>query len=279
MSEVGIPYVLETPAGDLTFNPSAGANGYYLTDVTGMGAAVRSSSSPRPQADGAIVYDAFRGELAPVLQGYIKCAQPGDSEATALAARSALIDDLRAAVYSLMREDGLLRFTPSGESERQLMGVRQLERPDIAGNQGLVKQFSIMLITGDPIAYAAGTASTVQRTNTGTVAAVNSGNVPTLPVIRVEGPWTSSSSIVVTNTTTGLSWTVTGTSASDGDYIEADHKAETLVNASGASYLQYLEPASSEFFPLEPGSNTISLAGSGMTSSTTFTVTWRHGWA
>jgi hypothetical protein len=277
VAEIAIPFELETPEGVLAFNPAAGANGFYLMEVSGLdGAAVRASAVDRPQSDGAILFDSFWGALTPVLGGYVKCAQPGDSEATAIAARRDLIDDFLAHCHALLRADGILRYTPSGESERRLEAVRLFERPDISG--GLTKQFQLALVTGDPIAYSEAVLDE-QRTNTGSVSCVNGGNVPTKPVIRVEGPWTSSSPIVVTNTTTGLAWTVEGTAGSDGQYVEADHKQETLKNQAGSSYLRYLDPSDSEFFALEPGTNSISLAGSGMTSSTTFTVTWRDGWA
>jgi hypothetical protein len=275
-NEVYIGYELETPAGDLLFNPAGAVNGFYLENVQST-ASLRTAMETRPQADGGLIYPSFRNVRQVVLQGWIKAWQPGDTETEVLEARQLLMDELEGKTDSLKRADGILKYTPTGLAARRVHKLRLMDDVVIQGNVGIRKTYQITLISPDPIAYDE-TVSDETRTNTGNVTCVNDGNVDVFPVIRVEGPWTNSSPVVVTNVTTGLSWTVEDTTASDTNYIEMDHGANTLVNHNGDSFIRYLNPGISDLFPLVPGSNTVSLAGSGMTASTTFTVTWRNGW-
>src|SRR6266542_5728682 len=107
MAEVGIPYTLTTPAGDLVFNVYD-ANGYLrLSDIGGLdSASLRTVIDPIPQGDGVIVSNSFQGGVTPVLQGHIVASD--------LTQRRSLEDALKRKLASILRADGTLKWPPTG---------------------------------------------------------------------------------------------------------------------------------------------------------------------
>jgi hypothetical protein len=115
VAELGIPYQLITPRGTTTFNgfendPVSGFAGdyYRLMEVLGLdGAALRTPTRPRPQADGEDISDFFRAARHPAFRGRIIAP-------TGLWQRTVMEDLLRDRFHSILRADGTLRWEPRG---------------------------------------------------------------------------------------------------------------------------------------------------------------------
>jgi hypothetical protein len=114
VAEIGIPYVLETPRGDLFFNgyDQDPANGflapyYRLTEVEGLdGPAIRTPNEPRPQRGGLIAFPFLEGGMFPALSGTIV---PTD-----LTNRRELEDKLKGHFRSMLDDSGMLIWRPTG---------------------------------------------------------------------------------------------------------------------------------------------------------------------
>lgn len=291
--EIGIPWYLDTPLGTIEFVRSG--DGIRIQEVEGMdGATVRSAYEEIPQGDGAVVFDSFRGARFPVLTGILKATETGDPS-TDLERRRELEDELRSKTDSLRFADGTLRFQPNGAAERQLT-VRLLDAVQIRGSVGIVKEWQLALIAGDPLIYS----SSEYATSTGALAAgigaekfphgfpygfgtegsggtasiVNGGTAPTYPRIRVYGP---ASSPVIQNATTDVRLALPNLTINDGDFVEILTSDETIqLNGSDQfSLLGYLEIPTSEFWTLAVGANLIQFYGGQSGSAAKVTVYWR----
>lgn len=290
--EFSVPYTLETPRGTLTFNDTASGSYYWLNGIDGMdGAAVRTNVDVKPQRDGAILHNSYLGARTIVLTGQVV--------AGSFETRRTMLDDLAAHVVSILRANGTLRFTPTGGSARQLT-VRAFDKAVVRG--GVVKEFQLTLLAPDPFVYSdtlfsastspltgGGTAGGValphafpfsfgEYTAGGEVTVTNSGNVNSYPVVRVYGPITAPT---LRNLTTGSVLSFPGLSVSAGSYAALDMAAETarLDDLASSPLIRYLDVASSEFWPLIPGSNIVRLTGSSFSSATNATVLYRHAFA
>lgn len=294
MAEFGIWHELETPRGTLEINPAGGGDGLYLTNVAGMdGATVRAPIEARPQADGAIAFDHFRGARYITLEGYLRATSQGGSED--LATRTVLEDRLRAYTDSILRANGTLRFAPSGQPKRRVT-VRLIEQVQIRG--GLLKEWQVQLVAHDPLVYS--DAESAQDTtglqpgegslslpfvlpfsvgdvaSGGTATVVNAGTVPTPPTVRIYGQATSPA---VTNLTTGETLSLIGLSLSSGDYAEVDMAAETVTlnGDAGTSLVGSVDVPRSTFWRLEPGPNEIQLTATQFAAGAKATAVWRDG--
>jgi hypothetical protein len=118
--EHGTKYELVTPRGTVTFNgfendPLYGYSGdyYRLTGAEGLDfPSLRTPLDERPQADGAIAYDFWRGARFPSLLGLI-VARGAD----AVARRREMEDELREHLNAILRADGTLRWYPSASEQ------------------------------------------------------------------------------------------------------------------------------------------------------------------
>lgn len=103
----------------------------------------------------------------------------------------------------------------------------------------------------------------------GAVAIVNAGNVPTAPVVRLDGPMTNAT---ITNETTGETLTITYTLGS-GEYLEIDFVSKTVM-LDGVASRYYAKSGS--WWELNPGSNSIRVtSGSGTGSAS---IRWYDAW-
>jgi len=262
MSEIYIPYALDTPLGTLSFNPTP-SSGYYLTDVAGLdGASMRSSAVALPQRSGGYVYDSLRGPRYPVLSGEVRVVDT-------LANRLTYLENLLAYTDTIRQADGTLRWTPTGLTERGCK-VRLLDDVTITG-AGVLKTFQVPLVAADSLAYAT-SQSTANRTGTGSLSVTPGGNTSTYPVITIHGAITNP---VVTNTLTGLALDFTGTTIGTSASYVIDCNAETVVDGSGNNKIGNLVATTSAFFTLVNGTaNILTLAGTGTDANTKLTVTW-----
>jgi len=166
--------------------------------------------------------------------------------------------------------------------------------------QGFVQPFTIYSKVKDPTIYSATlyTASTGQANpagNTGsaiysfqypiaygssifTVSADcnNQGTLPVYPVtITVNGPVTTPR---ITNTKTGEYIEIAQTLNSSSDQLNITYDKDTVnINLNGISVMRYLS-SSSTLFKIQPGTNTIQLSGSSVSSGAIASVQYRSGW-
>lgn len=261
MSEIYLPYALDTPLGTINFNPDP-SEGLYLTDVSGLdGASMRSDVENLPQRDGAYVYDTLRGARFPVLSGEIRVL-------STLANRLTTMEQLTQYTDQLRRKDGTLRWTPTGLTERGVT-VRLLDTITITG--GLLKTFQIPLIAADSKAYST-TQSSATRSSAGALNITPGGTADTYPVITIHGPITNPT---VTNSVTGEVIDFTGTTIGSTAAFIVDCKNETVVDLTSANQISKVVPSTTTFFPLYMNvTDTVTLAGTGTGANTALTVTY-----
>lgn len=292
--EIAIPWALDTPLGTISF--VLAGDGIQVREVANMdGAQVRASSDVLPAADGAYIYPSYRGARYPVLSGVIKATE--GSAATFLSRRRQYEDQLRAYTDSILREDGTLRFTPSGAAERRLT-VRLLDAVDIQG-AGPLKNWQVSFQAGDPLIYA----SAQSQVDTGTIGApsgtetfpfgypagfgvtssavagvaVNAGTAPTWPVFQVYGP---ASSPAVQIAETGESFVLMGLTIASGHYVEVDVRANTVTldGDPEQSLVSYLDPGTARLPKLGVGTNTINFYGGTVASAAKVRTIWHDGY-
>jgi hypothetical protein len=140
MSEFFAPATLTTPGGTLTFNPSSG-DGYYVSNITGLDQApIRAPIDDKPQTDGGIVHDFFKGPRHITIEGLVV--------ASSASARNTSTDSLVTALDSILRADGTWTWTPSGQSLKTLT-VRCDVPVSFPG--AFLKRFIFGLVAANPV--------------------------------------------------------------------------------------------------------------------------------
>lgn len=268
MSEFSIPHTLVTPAGNITFNPSGGGDGLYLSEIVGLdGGAIRNPIDDIPQADGSYLHPFFRSGLKATYRGFVLAT-------AGVSTRRSMLDDLRGRTDRLLRPTVAERvsstrmlFTPSGAAQRMLDDI-QLFQP-VAVTGGYLKDFEFTLAS--PFPYAMDFTQSSQAIAAGASATIaNAGNTRSYPVIQVQGAF---STATIQNTTTGEKLVFT-TGAAGGHYVEVDcFKRTAYLDGNGANELAALDWTQSTFFSLLTGNNTISCTGAGIT------ILWNNAWA
>jgi hypothetical protein len=292
MSEYGITYTLTTPAGTLTFNPTpSNTDGLYLSDIQGMDAGVRGAAVPLAQRDGAYVFDSYRDAAYPTLTGFTR--------ASTLAARTTLIDNLRAITDSLRFADGTLSWNPSGypgiDGTRSLT-VRLIGAVQIGNDGGVMKSFQLQLVAAYPFARNRSTAVaftpltigggalsfpfsfpfTFGDVNLGTVTVTPAGTVATYPTFTIIGPIAAP---IVSNLTTGKKLSLPGLTVQTADQLVIDMLNQLIyVNSKTNSKMGFLDPVLSDFWTLSAGvANQVLVSGAGVSGGVQ--LLWQPTWA
>lgn len=290
MPEHGIPVTLETPRGVLEFNRFDLASHLRLTSFE-LQAAVRSNVESVPRRDGSIVPTSFRSGATPVLQG--------EAVAASLVDRTDMLDNLRAHLVSILRADGILRWTPTGKPTRRLP-VRCLEDPAESG--GFLKTFQLAMVSRDAApssdALNAATFSTLDGGTGGTftmqppyafpvgfgtgsargsAVVTNGGRAEAWPTLQIAGPVTNP---WVANVTTGLVLRIVGVIPT-GYFAQVDMAAESVtMNADPYQPLDgQVDPLTATFWPLAEGSNVLHFDADAWDVGHGCTVSWRDGQA
>lgn len=269
MAEFGVPYSLITPAGTLAFNPAAGGDGYYLSDIAGMdGGDIRNPVEDLPQHDGTMVHRFFRAGMKVTLRGFILPAAAG-------ATRTAAMDNLRGYTDRLLRPTQAelvsscrLRWTPSGASDDRILDAVRLYQPVTISGANL-KDFELTLAS--PYPYAVNYTQHSQAfAAEATTVLTNAGNTPVYPVIRVTGAFTAAT---ITNAATSESIVFSSGSVAGGHYAEVDCFAKTVyLDGSSTNLLPNLT-LPTRFIRLLPGSNSVTFTGAAGT------VLWNDAYA
>lgn len=281
-------HTITTPLGVLTFdrNSLASPRAYVTNptdDLPGDREVVRY-----PQQDRSFVGDEYANARIVTLVGVLEA----DTVATYIPERQRI----RGALNSLMRADGVLAWQPYGMVPMQMI-VRRHERPEVSAKPE-VGGMVLSLIAGDPKVYSQAVTTTavgaptavggftspatspiVEVASSPAAPVTNTGDTDTFPIVRIYGPIRGPR---IVNTTTGLQVSMPGLTIAAGDYIEIDMAAPATIRLNGsvlASRYDYLDPATSDFWPLVPGANVIALYGTEYDAITTHAdVLHRDAW-
>jgi len=248
------------------------------TDGCSLTNVVRQTKDNVPQEDGAILHRRFTAGMEMTLT--IQCWQT-----TSLIACDELlqemVDDLSGYLYGLLNaldNEGRIQWNPTGGSSatstaRMLDDIRLLSYPE--GSQATGSPFEVKVTVDCALPYAE---DLTQLAPSVPGVVTNHGNRSTYPVWQIYGAG-GGLNFTLTDSSTGMQFAfndgLTGThQVTGGNYIEIDTFRNSVTetvpgvpptplynSASG------VEPASSDFFLLAPGTNTITLIGSGIGGS------------
>lgn len=201
----------------------------------------------------------------------------------------------------ILSDDGYVPYQFSEFSQDKVIFVKVLyvDVPE-STRKGLVQPFRMVCKVKDPTIYSAediqaSTATATPSASTGTAIfpftypiiygastysvtadANNTGDLPVYPVsITIVGPINSPK---ITNNATGEYIEVSVNLGSVSDQLVIVYDKDSLsVESNGVSVINQVT-STSTFFKLQPGSNTITLTGSSISTGSYATLTYRSGW-
>jgi hypothetical protein len=276
-----VPFTLVTPNGTVILNDATGAtNGYYAIDASAseIGPTVRAEANDIPQADGSILHRRFLTgvEAKIVLQLWQTDELPSCDTNI-----SVMHDFIFGAVRSLLNagdNEGRLRWTPQGGSERMLDDIRLLVYPTQTLSDGIA---TVEFTVDTAYPYAIDLTQTAPTINSTSGTITMTGTADFWPVIQVFGPCdtfgiVNSSVLDELGNPLGIfydSGFPGAISIPGGSYAEIDCFRNTVyLDGDGANLKPGIDVTGSDFFPLVVGANNITT-----TESTTFLV--NNAWA
>jgi hypothetical protein len=282
IAEWNVPFVLQTPGGNLNLNDLAGP--LYLLDATACdaGAEIRDTKENVPQADGSLLHRRFyTGYDCKLAMSYWENATTPACEDVA----TDMHDDMMRCLRSLQDGDGRLLWTPTGKAQRMFDAIRLLDRMTLrpqGSEQGLLLGASFTLDT--PFPYAQDAAETVTDFSGSNLTQTldNTGSAPFYPVWKIYGPIFY---FTISNVTTGLDIIYDAdlpgaVGIGGGDYAEIDTFRNTIyLNGDGANLKPGIDIENSDFFPLAVGDNQITVSGEGTFPAPDVDCLWQPAWA
>lgn len=246
--------------------------GYYLlrSDACSLTNTVRMTKDFVPQADGAILHRRFTGGHEMNLTAQMWRDSSNIACDTLL---EEMVDTFMGYLYGLLNagdNEGRIRWAPTGGTSsapgnngyRMLDDIRLLTYPTGSQQAGSPYELAFSIDCARPYSEDE---TQLSIALTGSDVVTNYGNRPSYPVWKIDGPFTG---FTITNTSVtpnevfsyngGLPGAalVTG-----GNYIEIDTFGNTAyLNGNGANLKPGIEIASSDFFTIPPGANTITLS-------------------
>lgn len=156
MADVAVPFTLTTPGGTVLFNNTGtddfnvpGPNEFYITEIDGLdGPAIRAPIDARPQADGAILHNFWKGGRNITITGALIIRSTRVMNSVVIA-RNTMEASLLAALESILQADGTLAWTPQGQGARSLT-VRHHGAPPLEFSGIEVKTFIFGLVAANP---------------------------------------------------------------------------------------------------------------------------------
>jgi hypothetical protein len=308
--EWDVPFELITPQGTLPLNALASSGttqlGFYLLDPSRCqaGAARRVTRHNIAQADGEITHRKFKSghviELVIQLWQHAQKYESGREGQPACDGILRAMGDLLALhLNSIENADGRLQWTPSaipGQSQpvdRMFDKVRSLG-PSGQGQQGFVSVIAekdsgsplttVTFALLSPFPYAMDAPQTTTNIATGATV-TNGGDSNFWPVLRVYGP---TNGFTITNTSalddTGnplklvYDSTLPGAqSILSGHYAEIDTFRSTVyLDGSGANLKAGIDVANTDFWPLVPGANVLTVSGY---TGSTINMLWQNAYS
>jgi len=179
-------------------------------------------------------------------------------------------------VTNAMRKDLQMRWAPEGGIE-QVLYLRRQQPLRISG--GFNKSFQAALVAADPRIY--GSTINEVRMNPATVTvATNKGTIRTQPVATIYGPTTGTmNTMEIHNHTTGEYLVFAPAySLGVGQSIVVDFANKTVTRETGTNIYDQIVFASSSWWQVEPGDNTIEFHASGTTTNANMVLRWQDAW-
>jgi hypothetical protein len=274
------PAELQTQAGTLKLNQQDDSGYWFILDHEKCSAGptpLRVVTDNIPQADGDILHRTFKPgfQIKLAVQLWADAEHPagvggvtGSGGAEGCGPERRLMWELLTLhANRLLNEDGRYVWSPIDYTDdRMLDGLRLLEWP-VPVDEGTLTVVTFAVHSRFPYLIDA-TETDTSITDGNTVSVVNAGTVDFFPVFKVYGPC---SDFTITNNTTGLSLfydsDLPGASGiAAGHYVEIDFFRDTLyLDGDQANMKPGLDVVFSDFFPLVPGGNDISISGADCT--------------
>ena len=262
---------LTTPIANLTLNGTSGYQYLIMNERCDGGADVRVTFDNIPESDGQLNHRQY-------LTGYkmrLALALWEDGDPACGQAAQEMLDTLGMHIDALRNPTGVTRiiWTPEGLASRMINDIVLMEKPvatvEPNGAEGIVT-VTFGVVSPFPYEMSEAEATPNSITDGGSSALVNLGSTRFWPVFKVYG---STSAFTITNTTTGLTIVYSGTAIGGGDYVEIDtFRGTVYLNGSGANRLASIDFINTDFFPLEPGTNNVSITGANCD------VLWNSAW-
>lgn len=170
-----------------------------------------------------------------------------------------------------------LTFRREGRAYDESLAVQVASELSLQGDSHIRSlRYGVSLFAPDPRLYVT-TTQTVTQTHPTVVSATNGGNFDTPPVIVVKGP--SNAGTINVTLASGGSIALAGVPALPGgvsSQIVEIYVADRLVTYDGAPRPDLVDSSLTDWWELQPGANTVSLSGSGVSSGNTrLTVQWQ----
>jgi hypothetical protein len=125
---------------------SAGADGFYLTNVEGIWMApIRAPVDDRSLADGGVVHTFYYGARHLTLEGFILPQALSDGDWNTI---SGLRDTLMGCLDDIVKQDGSYVWTPPGSSAHTL--TVRCDVPATFATNGLLSTFIFGLVAANP---------------------------------------------------------------------------------------------------------------------------------
>jgi hypothetical protein len=243
---------------------------------------IRTSSSNYSGRDGGYVGSQFYGMRLISLTGYI------------FATSAANLWTIRKAFETAVAAPSVTLNISTDDGGQYLING-YLDALDIPISRTTTKApYNLTIIAADPVIYdnsAAGSPSVILGRQagggitwpitwpitwvggTGLTTIINPGNVTLYPIITLTDQMTNP---IITNTTTGQSFSLSGLVTTTGAVVVIDMNNRTVL-LNGGSILPYLTTASS-WIALIPGSNSLILNTSNSGDTVAGTVSWKTGY-
>jgi hypothetical protein len=277
--EWNIPFTLTSPYGTLAMSSGTG----YVFDPArcSAGAAIRETRDDIPQASGGILHREYVSSYEMHI-GLVFMDAP-DSPACAASLRE-MWEALQLHLGGLLceqqfEEDDVvnrrIQWTPEGYGQDRLMvNVRLLEELKVVGVQDAQTTASFALHSPYPYVIDQ-TLTTTTITDGSTVTITNPGNTPIYSDFKVYG---ATSAFTYSNVTYGFDMIYDSSLPGaipilGGDFAFFGHFANNVfLNGNLDNLIAGVDIENSDFFPLMPGANDITINGADMD------VLWNAGW-
>lgn len=288
--EWDIPFLLTSPYGDLPFNdyanpePVSGVTLKLDPSKCSTSAGLRLTRDNLSQRDGSIVHREFTEGYTIHLSGW---AMLDDDTPACGADLRAFYQELQRAMHALLGNDVVLdgdnarlAWSPAGYGQNRLLTeLRVLEEVTVQIEEAIAE---VSFALHSPHGYAIDALQQMENiTDIGSsVVITNGGNTPTYPAILINGLVVGSAEIA--NAANGKTFVYdTGLPGAQiiglGDYAFISTFGESVyLNGSGANLKAGVDVEASDFWPLEPGDNLISLPSGD--SGLSVDIIWNDAW-
>lgn len=274
--EWDIPFVLSTPVGDLTLNGlDSISEGYFMLNplACSSGRDMRAPRDDVPQASGDVMHPHYSSgyTMQLAVEMWEKIGDAGEPALRELKVdmwdRLMLYLNSLLGDFPLVAADGRVYWTPRGKTQRMLNSVRLLELPQPQQDADGMVTASFRVLSPFPYVYDAPETNTDITTG---ATVTNGGSANFFPVLKVHGPtndFTITNESVLDQNGAPLSLvydsSLPGAAAiGSGDYVEFVFFRNTAyLNGNEDNMKKGIDVQNSDFWPLAPGENIISVSG------------------